>query len=400
LRNWLSNALLATASLFLTYMAAEAAFSLAGLRYIPLRLHAELPEDIRVFAQSTKDGVLPHEPIVLLGDSYAQGYGDWLLQANPDRNGPFHSGHVIYDLTGRDVLTLGQSGAGSAEGIVALPAIAYARTASAWYLKLPQPSVAVIYFYEGNDLNTNLDFVRKRVAGDLDNDDIAHIDSAIAAYPAALADRVESASHFPLLRFLYRTAMRLYSELKTSSKPSQETGESAPVADPAPPNLVEVAGKTVPLPAELQSPALELTPLELKRAVLVFERSLAFFRSRFPHTPVLVIYVPSPLASYELRGTEVTVQPYMTGRRTRYPKEQVLRSSDTVCDLIRSASIGQGAGFLDLRPAVRAESSRELIHGPRDYKHFNREGMKVLGVTVSERINRPLAQAPCSQSRI
>ena len=89
MRNWLSNALLATASLFLTYMAAEAAFSLAGLRYIPLRLHAELPEDIRVFAQSTKDGVLPHEPIVLLGDSYAQGYGDWLLQANPDRNGPF-----------------------------------------------------------------------------------------------------------------------------------------------------------------------------------------------------------------------------------------------------------------------------------------------------------------------
>ena len=97
------------------------------------------------------------------------------------------------------MLTLGQSGAGSAGGIVALPAIAYARTASAWYLKLPQPSVAVIYFYEGNDLNNNLDFVRKRVAGDLDNDDIAHIDSAIAAYPAALADRVESASHLPLL---------------------------------------------------------------------------------------------------------------------------------------------------------------------------------------------------------
>jgi hypothetical protein len=144
LRFRLAECLLVFASTGLTCMAAEVAFSLVGLRYIPLRLQGELPEEIRVFAQSSKTGVLPRNPVLLLGDSYAQGFGDWLLEANDNRNGPFHSGHVIQAQTGRDVVTLGVSGAGSAEGMAAVPAAAYAHSDQAWYLRLPKPSVAVV----------------------------------------------------------------------------------------------------------------------------------------------------------------------------------------------------------------------------------------------------------------
>jgi hypothetical protein len=108
--------------------------SLVGLRYIPLRLHGDLPEDVGVFAQSSKSGVVPRDPVLLLGDSYAQGEGDWVLEADPNRNGPFHSAHVINRLIGRDVVTLGVAGAGSAEGIAAIPAMAYADSKDAWYL--------------------------------------------------------------------------------------------------------------------------------------------------------------------------------------------------------------------------------------------------------------------------
>ena len=159
-----AECLLVIASIAATYLAAEAAFSLVGLRYVPLRLHGELPEDIRVFAQSSKAGVLPRHPVLLLGDSYAQGFGDWLLETNPDRNGPFHSAHVIRALSGRDVVNLGVSGAGSAEGMAAFPAIAYARADRAWYLRLPKPDVAVVYFFEGNDLNNNMAFLERRIA--------------------------------------------------------------------------------------------------------------------------------------------------------------------------------------------------------------------------------------------
>jgi hypothetical protein len=109
-RSGLFNALLTILSVVATYAVAEAAFCVIGLRYIPLRLHADLPLDIRVFAQ------VPREPIVLLGDSYAQGSGEWLFEPDSNRNGSFHSGHIIQELTGRDVITIGQAGAGSAEG--------------------------------------------------------------------------------------------------------------------------------------------------------------------------------------------------------------------------------------------------------------------------------------------
>jgi hypothetical protein len=186
LRNFLINGLLAIAATILTYLAAEAAFSLVGLRYLPLRLQADLPADIRIFAQSAKSGVLPRDPVVLLGDSYAQGYGDWLLETDPDHNGPFHSAHVIQALTGRDVITLGQSGAGSAEGLAALPAAAYARTRDAWYLRLPRPGVAVVYFFEGSDLNNNMSFLQRYVGAPTAPDLAERIDRTLAAYPAQL----------------------------------------------------------------------------------------------------------------------------------------------------------------------------------------------------------------------
>jgi hypothetical protein len=83
--------LLAISAIVVTYLGAEAAFSLVGLSYVPLRLQGNLPEDIRIFAQSSKAGVVPRDPVLLLGDSHAQGIGDWLLETNPNRNGAFHS---------------------------------------------------------------------------------------------------------------------------------------------------------------------------------------------------------------------------------------------------------------------------------------------------------------------
>ena len=133
------------------------------------------------FCSSSKTGVLPHDPVLLLGDSYAQGAGDWLLETDPNRNGPFHSAHVINRLTGRDVITLGVSGAYSKD---------------AWYLRLPPPHVAVVYFSEGSDLNDNLGFLAHRV-GNLDvADKVDRINRSIAAYPSELS--VASSQAIPM----------------------------------------------------------------------------------------------------------------------------------------------------------------------------------------------------------
>jgi GDSL-like Lipase/Acylhydrolase family len=395
LRLRLAECLLVLVSTGLTCLAAEAAFSLVGLRYVPLRLHGELPEEIRVFAQSSKAGVLPRNPVLLLGDSYAQGFGDWLLEANANGNAPFHSGHVIQAQTGRDVITLGVSGAGSAEGMAAFPAIAYKHAAQAWYLRLPKPSVAVVYFYEGNDLNNNLTFLEQRAANPDAGDLAERIDRSIEAYRQALFVDTGWSRHFPLLRLLLRLAQQAYAETTGVAQPPVPEDPTI-TAQSFSPNAVEVAGKAAELPGHLQSPALELTRAEIERGTLVYERSLVFLQKLLPGTPILVVYVPSPLSSYRLLGSEVSSQQYVADAATHYPRARVPEYSNAICALIRTATIGHGAGFLDLRPAIRDASGRAFVHGPRDFKHFNRKGMEVLGQAVADRIDRSLVGGPCS----
>jgi hypothetical protein len=72
------------------------------------------------------------------------------------------------------------------------------------------------------------------------------------------------------------------------------------------------------------------------------------------------VYLPSPLSAYRLLGPEVSSQRYVTGRATRYPRERVEEYSNAICELIRAATVEQGAGFLDLRPAIRAAGTSDL----------------------------------------
>ena len=55
------------------------------------------------------------------------------------------------------------------------------------------------------------------------------------------------------------------------------------------------------------------------------------------------------------------------------------------------------AGFLDLRPAIRVATAQEVLHGPRDFKHFNRKGYEVLGRSVAERFDSPLVAQECAE---
>ena len=82
LRFRLADCLLVIGSTAVTYLAAEATFALVGLRYVPLRLQGELPEEI-AFAQSSKTGVLPRNPVLLLGDSYGVAMATGCLRRTP-----------------------------------------------------------------------------------------------------------------------------------------------------------------------------------------------------------------------------------------------------------------------------------------------------------------------------
>ena len=432
MRQWrvhLSEMLVLATSVVLTYLACEAAFSGFGLRYLPLRLHEHLPDEIRIFAQSSKAGVVPHHPVLLLGDSYAQGRGDWLHEADPSRNSPFASANVINTLSGKDVVSLGLGGSGSAEAMVAYPKQAYYYSERAWFLRLPTPELAVVYFYEGNDLLNNVRFLKWRFAENglegldranavarLDRANaVEQLDRAIAAYPSRFlpAHEPDWRRHFPFYFFMKKLALMTLDvdtkhlklktkHLKLKTKHQKGTKQQKRLKQQKPaktqrlaPTLVDIDGRPQELRGGLQSPGMEIDSADWGSAALVFERSLAYLRTLMPETPVLVVYIPSPLASYSLISSDVSFEGSEDLKPGFSPKERIPENSDKMCEMIRAATMSQGAGFLDLRPVIRAGTVHDVLHGPRDFEHFNRKGYEILGKAVAERLDSPLSVPPC-----
>ena len=121
---------------------------------------------------------------------------------------------MINTLSGKDVVSLGLGGSGSAEAMVAYPKQAYYYSERAWFLRLPTPELAVVYFYEGNDLLNNVRFLKRRFAENglegLDRANaVERLDRAIAAYPSRFlpAHEPDWRRHFPFYFFMKKLAL-------------------------------------------------------------------------------------------------------------------------------------------------------------------------------------------------
>ncbi len=145
----IANTLLVVASVLFGYVTIEYALFRVMLPVTPLDIHSSLPAVADVLTQTSKSDYLPKDYIALLGDSYAEGYGDWLQQAQGKRNGPFHSAHIIYQQTGRDVVSFGIGGAGSAEAMVLRPAEVFPSSTCSIYPAIDRPRQMVVYFLRG-----------------------------------------------------------------------------------------------------------------------------------------------------------------------------------------------------------------------------------------------------------
>ena len=152
-------------------------------------------------------------------------------------------------------------------------------------------------------------------------------------------------------------------------------------------NMVLAGGTGNPAPT-LQKPPFELSPASVENALIVFDISLAWLKRNFPDSAITMVYLPSPAAIY--RHADKTVDTY-----TDWPLNTVRAASvgdidaasQRTCEQIRKLTMAQGVRFLDMRPALRAAAAHALIHGPRDWNHFNDAGYRVLGETLAKTID-------------
>jgi hypothetical protein len=364
------NALLLVVSVGVTWLVASFVIFRFLLPHLSLNLHPHFPDIAEVFAQTSKSGPVPHDYIALLGDSYAEGQGDGLLAAGGDRVKFVHSAHVLHRLTGRDVVSLGLGGAGSLQAMVRQPA-RILLGGCFLYPRLDPPRQIVVYFYEGNDLEEN-GYIARRVAaeGPVTRETIArYVGGHYGAPPRFRCFTDLGETTFKMAHFLITNA----ESFETLRKPSMH-------------NQVLAGGTPHAAPA-LQKPPAELDPHAIRAALMVFDASLDWLKQNFP-APVTVVYLPSPAAIY--RHAEASVDVY-----TRWPLNEVMpipageiyAASQRTCEHIRSLTLARGVRFLDMRPPLRAAAAATVIHGPRDWNHFNAAGYRVLGETLARTID-------------
>ena len=375
LKTWLANACVALVSILVVYVVMEYTLFRVMLPRMTLDIRPHLPDVADVLTQNSKAGYLPHNYIALLGDSYAEGLGDWLVQAKANRAKAFHSANVIEDLTGRDVVSFGKSGAGSAEALVLRPARIFPESRCSVFPEIERPRQMFIYFYEGNDMEDNIGLLIK-VRDKYGSYDMPAIDRYLAdVYGASYPWHC----HLQLLDTGVRMGQFLY-EYYLGKINIAYCGHEQPQT-----NRIIAGGRTFEAPP-LLGPAPALTDEHIVLGMEVLDRSLAWLRHHFADVPTALVYIPGPLSVYHFAGDNVAYCiSYHSGS---VAAEKVKRNSDFMAERVQQIAAAQGVKFLDARPALRAAAAEKVIHGPIDWDHLDETGYRVLGKLVASQVGK------------
>ena len=334
---------------------------------LPISLIKYLPTDVRILAQGSKDGQVPSEYIALLGDSYAAGWGDWYLSAldsGPFEKPAYHSAHVISSNIGVDVLSFAQPAFGSFDGIAYYPA-RYLKMLRKRGFELGTPSDIVVYFYEGNDLADNINFLDRYWANrpeEFTKEDLQPVfQDALEQVPMNRRSIIGRLKHSEImnasyaLKFFYILAQDLGRWAQRVFDAQDADGIFVSLPEDRQTTFIRVNGKDMKLPVALETPALNLDNEEIESAFLVLELSLEYLTQYFQGARFTIVYLPAPISSYEIASDSVQV--YMeTATVSMYPTESIIPRSDMLCERVSQIACNVGAAFLDTRPDLSMRS--------------------------------------------
>lgn len=354
----------------------------------PLKFHFALPPAIALLAQSSKAGTIPQNYVLIVGDSFAKGNGDWLLSADPDSNGPFHSAHVLHDLSGMDVISFGRPGSSSIKGWVREPSSLYPFVHNVIDDSFGPPDIVLAYFYAGNDPHENAlqlqdDFVPEY--GD-------PMQAGDAAWESYLLKQIKNHKVGPYRHINTTFGWLINASADVAKKSLRSSGNEsiASVHDTnsTTKNRIMLQGVAADFNFGFLAPGLGLSRQQLERSFLAVSRSLHSLRLLFPGSKLVVVYVPSPAESYRLASDHITVMEPQDVKwdhmlTAEYPVEQLLQLSDETAERVKQIAVKEGASFVDTREDIRSASSGQLIHGPLDMTHFNQMGYTALAGSIA-----------------
>jgi hypothetical protein len=394
LKNAAINIALVVVSSAITYLILEVIFFRLMLPHLPLQYRVYLPDRADFFLQISKSQYVPKDYIALIGDSYAQGMGDWLLSLGYKSSEPYHSADVIHEKLGQDVASLGRARSGSAEAMVLRVARIFNDPYCYLFPAIPPPKRFLVYFYEGNDIEDNYELIQHYVRPDGSSPLAPQIDSFLQnQYAATSGLRCHGHLGDTIWKMIqYHVRFGLHPDARYNVGPVPPTNHI--LINGAPTNARELGGG-----------AMAMDEKQLDDGVLVYDRSLAWFQRRFPGVPITLVYIPSPGAIYRYPSANVMSaeyydpndQPRIGRPKLRpgreFPASAIYAMSQNICERIRAVSLAHGIGFIDTRPAFRKAGAHTPLHGPRDWGHPNEAGYRLLGTLLAERIDEQARDA-------
>lgn len=393
LKDALANGALTMSSIVITYLFLEVLFFRFMLPHLPLQYRVYLPDRADFFLQLSKSQYVPRDYIALVGDSYAQGLGDWLLSLGGKSNKPYHSADIIHEILHRDVVSLGRAQAGSAEAMVLRVTRIYDDTYCYLFPDIGQPTRFLIYFYEGNDLEDNYELLQHQIRPN---------GSELAPQVDAFLNTEYGVSsgwrcHGHLGDTIWKM---LQYHIRYGLNPDRTYN-----IDPVPPINRIILNGVAANARVLHGGSMAMNDKQIEESMVVYDRSLAWLRRRFPHVPATVVYIGAPGAVYRYARDPVMSAPFYDpadhqvighphaspGRL--FPAAAIYANSQKICELIRTVSLAHGTAFIDTRPAFRRAAASTPLHGPRDWGHLNEAGYRLLGTLLAGRINEPAKDA-------
>ncbi len=380
--NRLKSTAIFLVSLVVVYAIAEVFFIRQIVMNLPITVKsAFIDKNLRVVAQKSKHSAIPENYTAIFGDSYAAGVGDWLLDALRQNIEEFNVTHIIHRETDQDIVDFGVGGTGTLYTYVISPASVLQNLER--ISSIEPPDTIWLYFYSANDLKDNYQRIMK--AGIIDSCEDKLTSEDLDAYTTqAIADENSYSIYISLLK---NAVMMVVDRFSGKSKINKENVErylnSFAEAEAGTTNTAIINGAEVFLPDTMPGPHISTPECELQKGFEVFEYSLAKVIEMYPNADIKLFYIASPLMSYNMTSDQLAFQELQ-----KYPKIQYkFRKKNT--DLVSQKSEDIKRRFfeiaekyphvetIDTHPEILKASSKQVIHGPIDWRHFNREGYTV-----------------------
>ena len=261
--------------------------------------------------------------------------------------------------------------------------------------ELSPPHEIILLFYEGNDLTDNLRYIDTRY---VQGSPLGEFVRSEITRSSDVRRKVDF--HLPLVRPTYLLAKALILapfrngqlEKAAATDPFRlphSTTNSLIVSNGA------LTRRTVAVEDRVQGAAVELTRESIDLALNVFFLCLDYLLEHYPNVEITVVYIPSPITIYEwndpvhVKTDPVHVKTDPVHVKTLSDPDGITsnkRLNDTNSSYIRGSIStymdGKSIDFIDTTEALRAKAELRLLHGLRDWNHFNGEGYEFVSELI------------------